>query len=519
MALELDLSFGTSGFLIQPPGIITEGAAVDVDGSIVATGFGSSPPKTSQTVRYSADGKAFQVFSNTGAPPTGTPDSFEAADVIIQPDRKIVLVGDDSAVPGPNFNFQVVRYLANGTALDTTFGTNGVVTGPEGFSLCVTLQKDGKIIVGGQAFNDNRLRLVRYNTDGSIDFNTENADVGWRAEDVLLEPDDNILVGAAFFPSGSSTFQVYRYDTNGTLLMTFAPGPVGIATGIALQRDGNVLVGGYNNVNTSAEHFQIARFNGTSGALDATYGASGPGFTIGSAGQANRLLLQSNQEAVVTGEVNAFAFNSPWQLERYTTSGAVSSTFTSVPSGPIGALSGASVQISDELITVGSNSDGTSWQIARFVTDAAGYTPTTITFPFRSTPPLPAGPIVVTGTAECPSLVFILVDGAVVPSAGTSTPLNANTWATIVVLSRGRHTIQAVSIYQNRHLNAASEVVTVRIRPGTATQAPTEVAVGTVSVPFQATPTVGERAHDPHQAIPRLRLAKMLARRQEDEKQ
>ncbi len=78
----------------------------------------------------------------------------------LQSDGKILLGGYTSDFA--NSDFAVVRYTADG-ALDTTFGTGGKVTTPVGldadFAYSVTVQGDGKILLGGYPTAPRTVRL------------------------------------------------------------------------------------------------------------------------------------------------------------------------------------------------------------------------------------------------------------------------------------------------------------------------------------------------------------------------
>src|ERR1051325_738093 len=76
-----------------------------------------------------------------------------ASGVVIQPDGKIVVVGDPSLCCRDDIDFRVARYNPDGSP-DTTFGggTGRVTTdfnGNHDVSENVVLQPDGKIIVAG----------------------------------------------------------------------------------------------------------------------------------------------------------------------------------------------------------------------------------------------------------------------------------------------------------------------------------------------------------------------------------
>ncbi|WP_142683029.1 hypothetical protein [Chitinophaga polysaccharea] len=89
--------------------------------------------------------------------------------IVIQPDGKIVAAG------GAILNAVVARYLPNGT-LDNTFSVQGKYIRPytpNGFALLdLALQSDGKIVVGGQTYSNQThddFALIRLNSNGNID--------------------------------------------------------------------------------------------------------------------------------------------------------------------------------------------------------------------------------------------------------------------------------------------------------------------------------------------------------------
>jgi uncharacterized delta-60 repeat protein len=77
-------------------------------------------------VRYNVNGSLDTSFHGTGLA-EATVGSANA--VAIQPDGKIIVVGDNSNPS--NVDFKVVRYNANGT-LDTSFDGDGIAVTPVG---------------------------------------------------------------------------------------------------------------------------------------------------------------------------------------------------------------------------------------------------------------------------------------------------------------------------------------------------------------------------------------------------
>ena len=88
----------------------------------------------------------------------------------IQSDGKIVAAGRTSV--GGGYDFALVRYNANGS-LDTSFGTNGIVTTPIGgyteYVSALGIQSDGKIVAAGNSHSGVNVdfAVVRYLTDAA----------------------------------------------------------------------------------------------------------------------------------------------------------------------------------------------------------------------------------------------------------------------------------------------------------------------------------------------------------------
>jgi uncharacterized delta-60 repeat protein len=143
-----------SGGKIVVAGTITSAliAQLQSDGETTAanqTGFG--------VVRYNSNGMLDSTF-NHGGVITGFGDSFPAGlgfAVAVQTDGDIVVAGQAGNGNGvfTSSSFVLARYTSTGQ-LDTTFGTNGVVTtalspGPISWVSALLLQSDGKIVAAG----------------------------------------------------------------------------------------------------------------------------------------------------------------------------------------------------------------------------------------------------------------------------------------------------------------------------------------------------------------------------------
>ena len=95
----------------------------------------------------------------------GGGDDF-AADVVVQPDGRIVVAGSTAA--GGASDFALARYLPDGS-LDRSFSDDGMVTTafPAGAGASgIALQPDGKIVAAGHS---GEFAVARYNPDGTLD--------------------------------------------------------------------------------------------------------------------------------------------------------------------------------------------------------------------------------------------------------------------------------------------------------------------------------------------------------------
>ena len=198
-------------------------------------------------------------------------------DLAIQPDGKIVAVGSFSQTA--TIGNGVMRFNADGTP-DTVFKTNiGISTQGSGAN-AVTLQSDGKILIGNSIFwNGSGLnRLVRLNEDGTRD-TTFNIGTGFNSTvtSIAVQTDGKILVGGTFTTyQGVGYVRIIRLNTDGSIDNTFniGTGLNGIVRKIVIQSTTNkILIGGdftiYNGVNVP----RLIRLN-DDGTRDTTFNGS-----------------------------------------------------------------------------------------------------------------------------------------------------------------------------------------------------------------------------------------------------
>jgi len=329
----LDASFGSGGKVITSITGGTDfgyGVAVQSDGKIVVTGTGNTSSVIG-LVRYTSSGALDASFGSGGIVTTaiGT-NAFNAGySLVLQSDGKILVAG---ASGGSDNDFALVRYTASGV-LDASFGNGGIVTTPirsgsGDTAQSVALQSDGKIVVAGASSGD--FAVVRYASTGALDttFGTNGivtTPIGPgddRAYRVVVQSDGKILTaGYALFPNGQAgpqyDFALARYTSTGALDTSFGNGgklttPVGPTTGLfgsqdqarglAVQSDGKIIAAGFATPTGFVGYFAVVRYTST-GVLDATFGTNGVRTTtiVGVDDEGYSMALQPDGKIVVAG--------------------------------------------------------------------------------------------------------------------------------------------------------------------------------------------------------------------------
>lgn len=160
----------------------------------------------------------------------------------------------------------------------------------------------------------------------------------YQLKGVALQADGKIM-GAGCVTTGLvSNFLAARYSgTSGILDASF--GGSGVVTtsmgdasaaganAVAIQADGKIVVVGYA-MSGGFNNFAIARYSGTDGSLDNTFGASGKVLTlVGGGGTANAVAIQADGKIVVVG--TAVISGTPYIVTiRYSgTDGSLDTTF------------------------------------------------------------------------------------------------------------------------------------------------------------------------------------------------
>lgn len=172
--------------------------------------------------------------------------------------------------------------------LDSSFGSGGKATNSSMVGLAVIIQKSGKIVVAG--FGD--AQLQRFNSNGTPDptfGNNGSAPKLLNAiEDITQQADGKILVAGTFSDGGDSDFGLARYLEDGTPDKEFGVkgrvstdffGQNDSASAVAVQSDGNIVIGGRAATSSGFTDFALARYT-ASGQPDNTFGVGGKVNTV-----------------------------------------------------------------------------------------------------------------------------------------------------------------------------------------------------------------------------------------------
>jgi uncharacterized delta-60 repeat protein len=237
-----------------------------------------------------------------------------------QPDGKIFVTGAFKAASGKSRS-SVARLNANGSVDDSFYGPE--IRSNEPFSPArvfdLALQSTGKVLVAGE-FNwvdgQTMYRLIRLNADGSLDNTFAPQPISWVVQDILVLPDDKIMVGGGFQyadPSGPRN-QLVRLNADGTLdtSIAFSPEPDINVSKIIRQPDGKLVV---------AYGSKVVRYT-TTGALDPTFGsivANQPIFA---------LVQQPDGRLVMGGDFTTVNGFSLVRIFRTNADGAIDGTFS-----------------------------------------------------------------------------------------------------------------------------------------------------------------------------------------------
>lgn len=310
---------------------------------------------------FAADGDLDSSFGRSGKKMTDFHGGADLAQAVtVQPDGKIVVVGNTYQNNDYSHeDFALARYTPGGK-LDDTFGTKGRVTtdfpGLAAVASAVVVQPDGKILVAGGAFPlfvfAGHFKLARYNPDGTLDTGfgvggivTTNFGAGSFAFGLALQPDGKIVAAGTVFvdfssdDSSDTDFGLARYNADGSLDTSFGTGGKVLtdfdgfnddALDVFLQPDGKIVAAGSAKNPANFYDFALARYL-PNGALDTGFGVAGKvrtDFGAQNFDRAHAAVLQPDGKIVAAGFASLAFGDTRYAVARYGADGTLDPSFS-----------------------------------------------------------------------------------------------------------------------------------------------------------------------------------------------
>jgi uncharacterized delta-60 repeat protein len=262
-------STGTVDDTFTQPANLSKIISYRVNGAgeiLIAGEFTENGVTSFKYVRLSAEGVVNSILDVNFA------IGGSASALAVQSDGKIIVAGSFTKVNGvsrPN-----LARLNDDGSLDETFNTG---TGFDAAVQTVLIDADGKILVGGSFTTYNgtaRKALARLNSDGSLD-ETFNAVVndGGAVYSITLQSDGKIVIGGFFsVVNGQTRNSLARLETDGSLDTSFNPLIENESTirRVLVQTDGKIIIGGSFATTGGPVRIDIARLN-TNGSVDTSF--------------------------------------------------------------------------------------------------------------------------------------------------------------------------------------------------------------------------------------------------------
>ncbi|MCP4270880.1 MAG: hypothetical protein GY781_02785 [Gammaproteobacteria bacterium] len=352
----LDTSFGTAGMV----DVSGESITTDSSGNVYVAGVGdNSNPAFTRASMY------LRKFDSNGTPdstfgggdglviydnPIGADGAAFGTGIALDNAGNIFVTGfNGSYASGTTFTMMIWKYLPNGT-LDTSFGSNGMVSNINARAASIVLDSSNNIYVTGVSLgaNSTDMAIWKYQSDGTADitFGTSGfvdhtiyglgQDVG---NSISLDSSGNIYIAGYSLGANSTDMAIWKYDSTGTLDTSFntdgyvvhndAAGGNGVdqGNGMTLDGSGNIYVTGSSSL--SNYEMVIWKYDNT-GQLDTSFDTDGI-FVNGNAGGGNGhdlgygITLDDSGNIFVTGYSRAT--NNDLAIWKLKSDGTLDSTF------------------------------------------------------------------------------------------------------------------------------------------------------------------------------------------------
>lgn len=357
----LDPLFDGDGIVTTAIGTQFEGAhaiLLQPDKKIILAGYSNSSLSTASfdydfaLCRYLTDGSLDSSFSSDGIVTIdffGSINDFSYS-TILQPDGKIIVCGRAFVNGNTNYGFAIARLNSDGS-FDLSFSGDGKLiydfnTGDD-LSYKAALQSNGKIVVAGYALNfsnfKQQIALIRIDSTGVVDNTfgvsgevfTEVGPFGDRGLDMIVLPNDKILVAGRTDNGTDYDYALVKYDSDGNLDLSFGnsgkvstdiAGEDDYGNSLAVQNDGKIIVAGYTGDIAAFTQFAMVRYDSL-GVVDSGFGVNGKVVTAFTSRDQNyAICLQADQKILLAGRVYDGLDNN-FAIARYGVDGILDSSF------------------------------------------------------------------------------------------------------------------------------------------------------------------------------------------------
>ena len=347
------------------PGVngIVYGIAVQSNGQIVIGGSftsvqpnGAAGPTTRNRIaRFNADGSLDTSFDPNADRPVLA--------IAVEPNGQIVVGGGFSMLQPNGASAATKRSCAARLNSDGSLDT-GFDPEPNGSVSSIIVLPSGQIVMGGEfvtvqpngaTYTTQCDFLARLNADGSLDSNfiinplqSVNA--------VCYEGDGKLLIGGTFtqvYPENDltaiATPYCARINADGSLDETFIPSPNQVVNAIAVQTDGNVILGGFFtsfqplDKSTPTPRMYIARVN--------SYGVPDSTIAPDEAGTVFATQTLPNGQYLVGGTFLSIGGVTHNHFARLNADGSLDNTFNTTVDGPVQTIA---VQSNGQILIGGS---------------------------------------------------------------------------------------------------------------------------------------------------------------------
>jgi uncharacterized delta-60 repeat protein len=313
--------------------------AEQTDGKAIVAGnftsFDSNP--YNRIVRLLSNG--YQDTTFLAAPNSGA-NNFIAA-LAVQPDGKILIGGKFTAFNGASLP-HIARIDTNGL-VDPTFNPGAGVAGTNAMVWAMALQTNGQIVIAGDfsSYNGTNVSSVaRLNADGSLD-TSFNPGTGPDAtvNAVAVDSIGRVILGGDFDEvAGTTSGGVARLNVDGSVDASFI---LGVGTynptsgftdpvyALALQPDGQILVGGGFSYVDYTSYNGIVRLNSLDGTVDTSFNPGNGTFNPATqlADRVFAITLQPDGNILIGGDFSTFNQTRRVGVARLFSYGAVDTSF------------------------------------------------------------------------------------------------------------------------------------------------------------------------------------------------